>query len=225
MINTKILLFAKYTNNQLFRTTPKCVNNLHRYTETRKYSTETTKSRELNNEEYKILDRIIRVDQAGETAAIWIYKGQKAILGGDKRLEKMLEHMKEQEQVHLNSFDKKITEFKARPTILQPVAAAGGFALGVVSAMLGEKTAMACTEAVETVIGGHYNDQLRELIQLEKSEQLDKLMEDIKLFRDQELEHLDTAVQSGAHQSFVYGAVSNIVKGGCKVAIWMCNKV
>ena len=67
--------------------------------------------------------------------------------------------------------------------------------------MMGEKAAMACTEAVETEIGMHYNDQLRTLLSMvregelgldelpegERSE-LVQLMETIKEFRDDELE-------------------------------------
>ncbi|PVV04578.1 hypothetical protein BB560_000923 [Smittium megazygosporum] len=38
----------------------------------------------------KTLDKIIRVDQAGETAALWIYRGQNAVLGKDPKLNKLL---------------------------------------------------------------------------------------------------------------------------------------
>ena len=61
--------------------------------------------------------------------------------------------------------------------------------------MLGEKAAMACTEAVETEIGGHYNDQVRELLKMVadlekegKGGEVRELMETIRKFRDEELE-------------------------------------
>ncbi len=47
-----------------------------------------------------------------------------------------------------------------RPTALSPVWNAAGFALGAATALLGEKAAHACTEAVETVIEEHYGDQV-----------------------------------------------------------------
>ena len=41
---------------------------------------------------------------------------------------------------------------------LRPVAKAAGFALGATTALMGKEAAMACTEAVETVIGEHYDE-------------------------------------------------------------------
>lgn len=49
-------------------------------------------------------------------------------------------------------------QHRVRPTLLWEVARAGGFALGAVTALMGKEAAMACTEAVETVIGEHYDE-------------------------------------------------------------------
>jgi len=49
---------------------------------------------------------------------------------------------------------------------MHPLWNAAGYALGLVTALLGPKTAMACLEAVETLIGGHYNNQLRVLLDM-----------------------------------------------------------
>ena len=49
-------------------------------------------------------------------------------------------------------------EHRTRPTILWEVAKVAGFGLGAVTAMMGREAAMACTEAVETEIGEHYNE-------------------------------------------------------------------
>jgi ubiquinone biosynthesis monooxygenase Coq7 len=46
-----------------------------------------------------------------------------------------------------------------RPTLFGPFWHVAGFALGVGTALLGPKAAMACTEAVETVIDEHYGEQ------------------------------------------------------------------
>lgn len=45
-----------------------------------------------------------------------------------------------------------------RPTVLTEVARVAGFGLGAVTALMGKDAAMACTEAVETVIGEHYDE-------------------------------------------------------------------
>jgi ubiquinone biosynthesis monooxygenase Coq7 len=49
---------------------------------------------------------------------------------------------------------------------LRPLWEIAGFAVGAGTALMGKEAAMACTEAVETVIGDHYNDQLRTLYQM-----------------------------------------------------------
>jgi 3-demethoxyubiquinol 3-hydroxylase len=63
-----------------------------------------------------------------------------------------------QEKHHLEVMDKLRQQHRVRPTVLTDVAKAVGFGVGAFSAMLGPKAAMACTEAVETIIGEHYNE-------------------------------------------------------------------
>ena len=47
--------------------------------------------------------------------------------------------------------------FRLAP-ILADAARAGGFLLGAGTALMSREAAMACTEAVETVIGEHYDE-------------------------------------------------------------------
>ena len=54
--------------------------------------------------------------------------------------------------------DKLVVQHRVRPTILTEVAKGAGFALGAATALMGKEAAMACTEAVETVIGEHYDE-------------------------------------------------------------------
>lgn len=66
--------------------------------------------------------------------------------------------MWDQEKHHLKVFDGIVSQYRVRPTALRPIWEMAGFALGAGTALLGKEAAMACTEAVETVIGGHYNE-------------------------------------------------------------------
>jgi len=66
--------------------------------------------------------------------------------------------MWDQEKRHLQVMDKLQLQHQVRPTILSDVAKAAGFALGFGTALIGKEAAMACTEAVETVIGEHYDE-------------------------------------------------------------------
>lgn len=99
---------------------------------------------------------------------------------------------------------------------------------------MGREAAMACTEAVETEIGGHYNNQVRELLLWMKDmedqgeevgEEVKELVETIKRIRDEELEHLDTAVEEDAKNAEGYELLNRVVRGGCKGAIWISERI
>ena len=66
--------------------------------------------------------------------------------------------MWDQEKKHLTVMNKMQTQHRIRPTLLWELARVGGYGLGAVTALMGREAAMACTEAVETVIGEHYDE-------------------------------------------------------------------
>ncbi len=66
--------------------------------------------------------------------------------------------MWDQEKNHLEVMNKLQTEYQVRPTVLLEAAKVAGFGLGAVTALMGKEAAMACTEAVETAIGEHYDE-------------------------------------------------------------------
>ncbi|XP_044586836.1 5-demethoxyubiquinone hydroxylase, mitochondrial isoform X1 [Cotesia glomerata] len=167
----------------------------------------------------KILDSIIRVNHAGELGADRIYAGQMAVLGKSS-VGPTIEHMWDQEKKHREKFEELIRKYRVRPTALLPIWNVAGFVLGAGTALMGEKAAMACTVAVETVIVEHYNDQLRALMEEKNQDDVDQeLLETIKKFRDEEQEHHDTGIDLGAEQAPLYDALTKIIKAGCKTAI------
>lgn len=168
------------------------------------------------------MSEIIRVDHAGELGADRIYAGQHAVLSGTKS-GPTIKHMWEQEVEHRKEFEKLIRKYRVRPTIMTPFWNVAGFALGAGTALLGEKAAMACTVAVETVIVQHYNDQLRELMDDPNSDP--ELLATIKKFRDEEQEHHDTGIDHGAEQAPFYQALTEAIKFGCKTAIAISKKI
>ncbi|WP_333023456.1 demethoxyubiquinone hydroxylase family protein [Wolbachia endosymbiont of Pentidionis agamae] len=165
----------------------------------------------------KFLEQAIRVNHAGEYGAICIYSGQKFVLKNSSIIHEILK-MEEQEQVHLHYFNEKIKKLKVRPTVLLPIWHLMGITLGTVTALMGEKAAMACTAAVEEVIGEHYKEQV---MHLEESE----LKDTISKFRDEELEHMDTAIEHDAENAIGYNILSSIIKKGCKVAIYLSKLI
>ena len=165
------------------------------------------------------LDSILRVDHAGETAAAKIYDGQLAILKNTP-VGPTIQHMKDQEQEHLDTFNELLVKNDTRPTALLPLWNIMGFGLGVASAMLGEKAAMACTIAVEEVIGEHYAKQ---------AEILDEDHNDLKAtlmkFRDDELDHLETGVEHDGKNAPGYELMKAVVQMGCRTAIKISEKI
>ncbi|PIR31614.1 MAG: demethoxyubiquinone hydroxylase family protein [Alphaproteobacteria bacterium CG11_big_fil_rev_8_21_14_0_20_44_7] len=162
------------------------------------------------------LEQMLRVDHAGEYGANRIYEGQLKILGKSK-LAPELKHMLEQEREHLKKFDELLVEHKARPSALMPLWHIGGIALGVGSALLGEKAAMACTVAVEEAIDEHYQEQEEALPEGD-------LKEIVKKFRAEELEHRDKGLEHHAEEMPGYEVFTGIIKGGCKAAIWLAKR-
>ncbi|CAK0770332.1 3-demethoxyubiquinol 3-hydroxylase [Azospirillaceae bacterium] len=177
---------------------------------------ENTLPGDLNAQQ--LLERIIRVDHAGEYGAKRIYEGQLAVLG-KSACAPMIRHMANQEQAHLEEFERQIIKRRVRPTLLHPFWHVAGFALGAATALMGEKTAMACTVAVEQVIDEHYGKQAEKL-----GEDEAELRRKIEEFRADEVEHRDAGLAHNAEQAPGYEAISALIKLGTKAAIWFSER-
>ena len=162
--------------------------------------------------EKQLIDRIIRVNQAGEYGARRIYKGQLSVLNDNSEILEMYE----QEKEHLDYFNAQVPKYGARPTLFSIPWHVLGFTLGFITAKFGKESAMACTVAVEEVIGEHYNSQLQEL---QKYNNHDELKKNIAKFRDDELEHRDTACNEGAKDAKGYTILHKAIGVVSKFAI------
>lgn len=166
---------------------------------------------------------ILRVDHAGEYGAVAIYRGQQAVFGRNaktRHIAAQLSEMEAEEQKHLDAFDRLLVERNVRPTAMTPIWNVAGYGLGVVTALMGEKAAHACTEAVETVIEQHYAEQVEELA-IEEPE----LSATFAEFREDELHHRDTAIEGGARDAHGYRVLSAVIQQGCRVAIKITEKI
>jgi ubiquinone biosynthesis monooxygenase Coq7 len=167
----------------------------------------------------EIVRRMIRVDHAGEYGAARIYAGQLAVLGRSYAAP-AIRRMAEQEARHLAAFDRLVVERRVRPTALSPLWHVAGWALGAATAILGERAAMACTVAVETVIDKHYAGQIAQLGTAEPA-----LAASLEEFRQNEVEHRDTALSQGAEEAPGYELLSAAIKAGSRLAIWLSTRV
>src|SRR5258705_12511288 len=85
------------------------------------------------------IEAIIRVDHAGEFGALRIYAGQLAVLGrkpGAQDNTDAIRHMAAQEQTHFDAFDHMVKDRAVRPTALEPIWHAAGYALGAATALM-----------------------------------------------------------------------------------------
>lgn len=163
---------------------------------------------------------ILRVDHAGEYAAVQIYRGQAAVFRAARpELSAQMTEMQGQEAVHLARFEALITDNRVRPTVFLPAWRLAAQALGVGTALLGEKAAHACTEAVESVIAEHYADQIGEV-----SDRDPELAAELSVFRDEEIAHHDHAVEQGAREAPGYRLLSAVIRSGCRVAIKLSER-
>ena len=165
------------------------------------------------------IQRMIRVDHAGEYGAVRIYDGQLAVIRHGRGRDE-IRHMAEQEARHLAAFNELVRARRVRPTLLQPVWHMAGYALGMATALLGEEAAMACTVAVEEVIDEHYRAQAERL-----GDEDPALRETILSFRDDEIAHRDMALAQGAEDTASYDLISAVVKTGSRIAIWLSTRL
>ena len=161
-------------------------------------------------------EQMIRVDHAGEYGANRIYEGQLMVLG-KSGIGGELRHMLSQEREHLKKFDQLIRQHKIRPSVLMPLWHLGGTALGIGSALLGKKAAMACTVAIEEAIDEHYGEQYQTLPDGELKAIVEK-------FRAEELEHRDKGLEHDAENMIGYEIFKTIVKLGAKTSIWLAKR-
>jgi ubiquinone biosynthesis monooxygenase Coq7 len=165
---------------------------------------------------------MIRVDQAGEYGATRIYAGQLAVMGDRAPHSPDIRAMAEQEAGHLAKFDALVARRGTRPTALQPFWSGAGYALGAAPALVGPEAAMACTAAIEEEIDRHYTRQLAELDEAGDDPELAGM---IGQFRDDEREHLATALAAGAERAPAYPLLSAAIRLGCRAAIRLSETI
>jgi len=176
-------------------------------------------------EQYNGARSLPLLGKAGELGAQQIYAGQLYVLKGTPD-EPILQDMAKHEAAHLKKFDELMRRYQVRPTVLTPLWRVAGFALGMGTALMGREAAMACTVAVETTVGDHYNDQLRTLeAHRMDSPQDQELRQTIRQFRDEELEHLDIGLKNDAEKAPLYGLLTHGIRMGSTLAIWLSTRI
>ena len=104
----------------------------------------------------------LRSDHAGETGAVWIYKGM-LFVSRDEKVRAFANHHLQTESEHLALMSALLPPLR-RSWLLIPWRVAG-FVTGALPALLGQRTVFATIAAVETFVGIHYQQQIDALEQ------------------------------------------------------------
>lgn len=182
----------------------------------------------LSRQRHSVLDKMLRVDHAGELGADRIYHGQCFVLNKDPKYAPIIQKMWNQEKEHLEEMEYMNLKYRTRKSLLEPFWSIGGFIMGSATALIGPKTAMTCTEAVEKVITQHYNDQIREILAEGDAIDSQYILDKLSKFRDDEQHHHDTAHE---HNSAEQGQVNQsttlnqAIDSICRASIKIAEKV
>jgi ubiquinone biosynthesis monooxygenase Coq7 len=170
------------------------------------------------------LSSLLRVDHAGETGAVAIYRGQRDGLkrrgDPDPQTLRMIDAMEAQEEVHRQFFVQSLRQHRVRPSFLMPLWERLGYAIGYATGRMGPAAAMACTEAVEEVIDEHYAGQealLKDTIHQD-------LYAAVCQFRREEQDHRDHAIAAGAETAPAYGLLTTIIRQASRAAITIAKR-
>ena len=135
----------------------------------------------------KFMIKWMRSNHAGETGAVWIYKGASCIFWNTKISKMSKEHILT-ETNHLIVMENLLTSNeKSKLLFLWRIM---GFVLGFLSAMFGYKFFCITVDAVETFVEKHYNEQIEYLLNNNLNYKLAMVL---KKCCDEEIEHQQDA--------------------------------
>lgn len=161
--------------------------------------------------------RILKVNHAGEFGAIRIYGAQILLV---RRLfpdiVPALEEMREDEIEHCRLFREAMPSRSAKPCRVMAFWSLGGFVLGILTALGGRNMIWICTEAVESTVHRHLEDQLAFLA--ERDPGLHALIGSIQ---EQELAHLKKAEDSQKRRGLSHALLLPVVGALTDLMIWL----
>lgn len=176
------------------------------------------------------IDEMVRVDLAGEAAAVRIAASQLFWMSPLDDAVPIVQEILDDEIVHRRVMNELADQHGVRKTIMDPLFLLGAVAMGVGTAVLGKEAMMCCHAAVEITIFDHYNDQLRELESLdaatadqpetaEEKEAWSNVKDYIVKFRDEEKHHQELGEQNGAADAPAYPLLYNGIRAACHFGV------
>ncbi|MBB4290105.1 ubiquinone biosynthesis monooxygenase Coq7 [Rhizobium leguminosarum] len=161
--------------------------------------------------------RILKVNHAGEFGAIRIYRAQ---IWMARRLfpdiVPALCDMRNDEIEHCRLFRDAMPSRHAKPCRVMAFWSLGGYLLGFLTALGGRNMVWICTEAVESTVHRHLEDQLASLDT--RDPQLHGLIASIQ---EEELAHLSEAEKNQTRHGVSYALLLPIVAALTDLMIWL----
>ncbi len=166
------------------------------------------------------VDRILRVNHAGELGAINIYRRQLFVARYFyKDIVPILEDMLSHEMGHFNTFDSLLKKRNIRHCYALRLWAFGGSTLGLATALIGRNAIWVCTNSIETTVLHHLEWQL-EFLSKNDVEAYDA----VQSIKAEEEEYKKLGESNGIN-SIVYTPIFYIVRKSTEFAIWLSTKL
>lgn len=154
-----------------------------------------------------------RTNHAGETGAVYIYKGillvskDKEIINfSQKHLETEVSHLQIIEEILLKKYQSKLI-------FLWKIF---GFLTGFIPSLFGKKFIYATIFAVESFVEIHYQEQIQLILNKKKHSDLKKIIQKLK---NDEVEHKEDALKKLDDFSFFHVLWKKIVTNGSMIAV------
>lgn len=161
--------------------------------------------------------RILKVNHAGEFGAIRIYGAQiwmASRLFPD--IVPALREMRDDEIKHCRLFYDAMPDRQAKPCRVMAFWSLGGYVLGFLTALGGRNMVWTCTEAVESTVHRHLEEQLAFL------ETRDRELHDlIASIQEEELAHLRESEQNQTRRGLGHAILLPVIGGLTDLMIWL----
>lgn len=165
------------------------------------------------------IQRILKVNHAGEYGAIRIYQAQLFIAKiCHTELVPFLERTLSHEIDHCKKFYQAMPAYNARPCRMMWLWGIGGYLLGLITALMGKNSVMICTASVEKTVHAHLDDQIRFLHGIDNN--IKKL---IRTIQAEELEHLVFA-ERNQRVSFMQKPLFSFIACSTDIVIWLSTQ-
>ena len=161
----------------------------------------------------------LRTDHAGETGAVFIYKGI-LLVSKDKEIIEFAENHLLTEQKHLELIEKLLPENeKSKLLFLWKFL---GLLTGLVPALIGKKFIYATIYYVESFVEKHYDEQI---LMLRKRKDSLKLIQFLETLKNDEVSHKEDSLKRFGELSFLLKIWGKIVEIGSKTAVSVSYRI